>query len=470
MSLASAIIELNKLKKEYDSLKISPENLQKLWRKFRLEWNWNSNHIEGNTLTYGQTKLLLIFDQTTGNHEMREYEEMKAHDVAIKMVQDGANDKERPLTESFIRKLNETLLVRPFWKEAITQDGQPTRREIIPGEYKKFPNSVRLANGEIFEYANPVEVPARMQELVEKIIQYENKPAPDAIYIPILGAVFHYEFVRIHPFDDGNGRVARLLNNYILLKHGYLPLIIKSEKKAEYLAALQQADTGDGEAFYEYIISQLNWSYEIGIKAARGESIDEEMDLDKKITMLKQEIEADGDEGEYKMYLSLSTLKFCMDSWGYQLLRGLVDSSIKLNDFYDSQQHELAFLIINANKNFKIQDDSVIDELKNHIDNGIDNQDFDGVEINFFAKYGIYKKSGLHPFSCHYQVSLNFNKREYALHMDIFRSGRQYSQELFMRNLLHKVPSQDQLKEAISQFGNSLYEYTKYNIERLKQI
>ena len=57
------------------------EDEERLWKKFRLEWNYNSNHIEGNTLTYGQTELLLIFEKTTGDHDMREYEEMKAHDV-----------------------------------------------------------------------------------------------------------------------------------------------------------------------------------------------------------------------------------------------------------------------------------------------------------------------------------------------------------------------------------------------------
>ena len=54
-----------------------------LWRKFRLEWNYNSNHIEGNTLTYGETELLLIMGQTKGDHSIREYDEMKAHDAAV---------------------------------------------------------------------------------------------------------------------------------------------------------------------------------------------------------------------------------------------------------------------------------------------------------------------------------------------------------------------------------------------------
>src|SRR6476620_8792037 len=98
----------------------------KLDNKFRLEFNYNSNHIEGNTLTYGETELYLIFDKTTGDHEGREYEEMHASDVALKLIQEYAADRERPLTETFIRDLNKKLLVRPYWTNAITPGGQNT--------------------------------------------------------------------------------------------------------------------------------------------------------------------------------------------------------------------------------------------------------------------------------------------------------------------------------------------------------
>ncbi|MFA5195798.1 MAG: Fic family protein, partial [Bacteroidales bacterium] len=81
---------------------LKPQDEQRLWKKFRLEWNFNSNHLEGNTLTYGHTELLLIFDKISGDYSGREIEEMKAHDVAIKMVVDLSQDNERDLTESFI--------------------------------------------------------------------------------------------------------------------------------------------------------------------------------------------------------------------------------------------------------------------------------------------------------------------------------------------------------------------------------
>ncbi|PZP41156.1 MAG: hypothetical protein DI598_18540 [Pseudopedobacter saltans] len=277
---------IDNLEKEWRSLQPLESGAKKILdKKFRLEFNYNSNHLEGNTLTYGETELLLIFDDTMGNHTMREYEEMKAHDVAFQMVEESAKDKERPLTEQFIKNLNEILLVRPFWKDAITPNGDNTRRRISVGNYKEFPNSVRLANGEIFEYASPTDTPMEMQELIEWYNSEEG-----ALYPVTLAAMLHYKFVRIHPFDDGNGRVSRLLLNYVLLRNGLPPVIIKSSDKANYLRVLHLADIGDYEPFIAYIAEQLEWSLNIAIKAAKGESIEEEGDIDKEISLLKKNL------------------------------------------------------------------------------------------------------------------------------------------------------------------------------------
>ncbi|WP_341842437.1 hypothetical protein [Chitinophaga caseinilytica] len=156
---------------------MSEENRRRLDQKIRLEFNYNSNHLEGNTLTYGETQLLLLFDKTTGNHDLREYEEMKAHDVAFEMIKQWASEPDRPLTEAGLRELHRILLVRPFWKEALTPDGQPTRREIQIGAYKSYPNSVRLQNGEIFHYATPEETPIKMGELIAWYREEEEKRA-----------------------------------------------------------------------------------------------------------------------------------------------------------------------------------------------------------------------------------------------------------------------------------------------------
>jgi Fic family protein len=272
-------------------LPMKPEDKQRLEKKIRLELNYNSNHIEGNTLTYGETELLLIFGKTTGNHEAREYKEMEAHDTAYTIIKEWAADKDKVLTEADIRNINKIILVQPFWKEAITPDGQETRKLINIGTYKEQPNSVRLANGEIFNYASPVETPILMQKLIE---WFRNEDEKKELHPVMIAALLHYKFVRIHPFDDGNGRISRLLMNYVLLKNNLPPVIIKSSDKKNYLFALNLADTGNVDAFNEYIANQLIWSLDIYIKAAKGQSIEEDEDFIKEIELIKREVDVKG--------------------------------------------------------------------------------------------------------------------------------------------------------------------------------
>ncbi len=276
---------INRLKSELELLiPFSQENQNKLQKKIRLEFNYNSNHLEGNTLTYGQTQLLLFFDKSSGDVPISDIEEMKAHDVALSQIIEMSKDNERPLSELFIKELNKTILVKSFWKNAISSNGTPTRKKIEIGQYKTSPNSVQLKNGEIHEYASPEETPVLIRDLLN---WYQDKN--EELHPVQLAAEFHYKFVCIHPFDDGNGRVSRLLMNYILLKHNYPMVIIKSEDKENYLTALQKADTGDLISIIEYVEKQSIASLKLNIKAGKGEDIDELGDIEKQIEILKRE-------------------------------------------------------------------------------------------------------------------------------------------------------------------------------------
>jgi Fic family protein len=282
------------------------EDQRRVEKKFRMEFNYNSNHLEGSTLSYSETELLLIFDLTRAGTDrtFREYEEMKGHDVAYKLVQEWAADKERPLTEAFIKYLNKLILVRPFWKPAMTRDRQPTRKHIQVGEYKQTPNSVDIGNGETFEYTSPQETPIQMGELLQ---WYLSEEAKAELHPVELAALLHYKYIRIHPFDDGNGRIARLLMNYVSFRHGLPPIVVKSADKRSYLAALQTADAGNIDAFIEFVIQQSIWSLEISIKAAKGESINEMGDLHKKIDLLKKRLGNGPDEDIKLKKSALST-------------------------------------------------------------------------------------------------------------------------------------------------------------------
>ena len=285
-----ALAKLEGLKAEWLAAQpLSAENERRLKQKLRLEWNYNSNHMEGNTLTYGETELLLIRGQTVGGHAIREYEEMKAHDVAVDHVEQLASDQ-RPIGEVDIRDLNKIILKEPFWKEAQTLDGTPTRKQVIPGEHKTLPNNVKTPTGDFFEFATPTETPGKMLKLVEWI----REQLPKSGLHPIeLAAKLHHEFLLIHPFDDGNGRVGRLLVNYVLLRCDFPPVIVKSADKAAYLRALHLADIGQLQALTGYLARQLEWSLDLGLRAARGESLEEPSDVEKEIAVFIHAQEAD---------------------------------------------------------------------------------------------------------------------------------------------------------------------------------
>lgn len=301
---------IGKLYTEWQSLQpLKPDDLARLNQKFMLEFNYNSNHIEGNTLTYGQTELLLIFGKVVDAANMKDLEEMKAHNVGLKMMQTEAIEKEKPLTETFIRQLHQTLLREDYTVYRKSQDGQTTSYIIHAGQYKTRPNSVITVTGERFEYASSEETPALMSDL----IAWYNAAEAEGKLTPIeLAALFHYRYIRIHPFEDGNGRIARLLVNYILARHHYPMIVIKSKDKDNYLTALNRCDVAISlipsvgahaelsqiQPFVEYLERCLERALTTCIKAAKGENIEEEDDFEKQLAILKRAAKKEVDEKE----------------------------------------------------------------------------------------------------------------------------------------------------------------------------
>ena len=263
----SLFTEINRLKADLDALRpLAPEQEARVLQKFRLDWNYNSNAIEGNSLTLGETRSLLLHGLTAAGKPMRDHLDIKGHNEAVLWLEDFVRD-ERPLTEQFIRGMHEVLLGEAYFAPSQTAEGLPVRKMITPGQYKRQPNNVLTATGELFYFASPEETPARMTDLVDWYRAEEAAPTMPPV---ALAAEFHYRFVRIHPFDDGNGRMSRLLMNLILLRHGYPMTVIKADDRNRYLAALSEADAGEPEPFLRFIIENVEASLRLMIRAARG--------------------------------------------------------------------------------------------------------------------------------------------------------------------------------------------------------
>ncbi|MDB5226817.1 MAG: Fic family protein [Bacteroidota bacterium] len=279
------IEDINALKKEVDSHRpIAKEVGDKVLQKLRLDWNYNSNAIEGNKLNYGETVAFLMHGITAKGKTLKDHLDIKGHNDAINFLLDIVKEK-RDISESDIRSLHKMILVEEYDIDAITEDGQSTKKRIKLGIYKTSPNSVKTRTGEIHYYPSPEATPALMEELLD---WYNECKQNIDVHPLILASLFHFKFVAIHPFDDGNGRLGRILMNLILMRHSYPPIVVKNEDKENYYGVLSQADSQQFIPLVEYMSNLLRHSLELYLRGIKGESIEEESDIIKEIELLKK--------------------------------------------------------------------------------------------------------------------------------------------------------------------------------------
>lgn len=147
----------------------------------------------------------------------------------------------RPLGKSYIRELHMVLTANQRHYEAVDTLGQQVVRELPRGVWKALRNNVEGPGGFVFEFCPPEHVEAEMDRLLEMHQRHEKEAVPPEIE----AAWLHHRFTLIHPFTDGNGRVARCLATLVLLKHNWFPLVVTRHERAEYITALRSADAGD---------------------------------------------------------------------------------------------------------------------------------------------------------------------------------------------------------------------------------
>jgi len=145
---------------------------------------------------------------------------------------------DRPLSKSFIKELHQLITQHQDFTEAIDTLGNRVSVKLIKGEFKNRENNPKRADGSVFMYCPPLQVEMEMENLISIYIEQSKR----GINPIILASWVHHAFTQIHPFQDGNGRVARLLASLILIKNGLLPFTVKRTEKAKYISALENAD------------------------------------------------------------------------------------------------------------------------------------------------------------------------------------------------------------------------------------
>ncbi len=145
---------------------------------------------------------------------------------------------ERPLSTGYVKEMHALMTRSQEWVEAADAQGRIGRVKLIRGDYKKWHNNPHRPDGSLHEYCPPEHVAAEMDRLIELHDSHVAAPEVEAAWL-------HHRFTQIHPFQDGNGRIARALATLVFVKEGWFPLVVRNEGRHRYLAALEAADAGD---------------------------------------------------------------------------------------------------------------------------------------------------------------------------------------------------------------------------------
>ncbi|MBN1285460.1 MAG: Fic family protein [Anaerolineae bacterium] len=150
---------------------------------------------------------------------------------------------QRPLSTSYIKELHQALTRHQEITTALDPFDNLVTVKLLRGEWKKWPNNPTRPDGMIYQYCPPEQTAPQMEQLVRWHLEHEAA----GVSPEVEAAWLHHRFTQIHPFQDGNGRVARMLASLVFIKAGWFPLVVTRDDRVEYIEALEAADTGDLE-------------------------------------------------------------------------------------------------------------------------------------------------------------------------------------------------------------------------------
>lgn len=262
MDILVKLKKIERLKKKIVSLDVGKDWDHDFLEKIKFDFTYNSNKIEGNTLTYGQTIQLLKEFVTPKNTSTADCLDIINH----QQVLDGVFEQYQTtdITEANIKRLHKALMKSPDqWSDSIHYD---------PGKYKILENVTTRSSGKIHHYKQPSEVSAAVSHLIKDtnsrlsaLATFESND-----HILKIATEFHYQFLNvIHPFGDGNGRIARIMMNIILLKSKYPPIFIKPVNKLAYMNSFEEEENNPGHML-DFMADRLIESLKLKEKFLKG--------------------------------------------------------------------------------------------------------------------------------------------------------------------------------------------------------
>jgi Fic family protein len=250
--LTEILNRLAEKKARLDALRPIPTiQLRSITESLSLEWTYNSNKIEGNTLTLQETQLIIEEGITVKGKSLREHFETLNHHDAIAFVESLAK-------HNTALKAKEILEVHALVLQRIEKD--------FAGRYRNSGVRITKAN---FTPPNALKVDDFMQELLAWL-----KADGQALPLLVRVAIFHHRFVWVHPFFDGNGRTVRLLQNLMLMREGYPPAVVLANDRKKYYRSLNASNQGNYGSFLLLILQAVERSLDIYLSALENRQED----------------------------------------------------------------------------------------------------------------------------------------------------------------------------------------------------
>lgn len=255
MEISAKLKKIDRLKKKIDEAGTNKDWDQDFIEKIKIDFTYNSNKIEGNALTYGQTIQLLKEFVAPKNTSTADCLDILNHQQVLDEVFEQYQATE--ITETNIKRLHKALMKSPDqWSDSIHYD---------PGKYKILENVTTRLSGKIHHYKQPTEVSAAISDLIKDTNHRLSVLIANGNDDHILKIVtdFHFQFLNnIHPFGDGNGRIARIIMNIILLKSKYPPIFIKSINKLDYMNSFEAEENSPG-SMINFMADRLIESFKV---------------------------------------------------------------------------------------------------------------------------------------------------------------------------------------------------------------
>lgn len=236
------------------------------------EWSIETGQIEGvYNLDRGLTETLI--ERGIDSDLIPNQPGQKPPEIIAAIIQDHANVLEglfqfvkgdRPISKSYIHELHAALLCHQETTAVRDQFGNLFEARLLKGKYKERPNNPKKSDGSMHQYCPPEQVNSEMERLLTLHDEHEKKGVP----VEIEAAWLHHRFTQIHPYQDGNGRVARALASLLFIKAGWFPMVVTRGDRARYIDALEVADEGDFRSIILFLVDVQKRALLQAMKAA----------------------------------------------------------------------------------------------------------------------------------------------------------------------------------------------------------